>query len=151
MAGFVSLPPTRMSQGSRLDHTRYHLDYLIDLLSTSSMESFAVGNQNISMAAFLAGGFGTPTVQDQRPWLWVTSIVCCSYSLLAFFARLVAKWDLLGLEDLMMTGSYVGRLCIQCLGTDTDSTCRWPPLHTGGCSTTQSGTAWEVCRAELAV
>ena len=68
------------------------------------------------MSALLAAGFGTPTSQDKRPWLWLTSILYCSYSLLAFSTRLVAKWDLVGVEDLMMAGSYVSSLCIQLSG-----------------------------------
>ncbi|KAF2717935.1 hypothetical protein K431DRAFT_205500, partial [Polychaeton citri CBS 116435] len=52
-------------------------------------------------------GFSTPAPNDRRPWLWVASIVSLSYSLLTLVARLLAKWELLGVEDGLIIGAYV--------------------------------------------
>ncbi|KAK5166662.1 uncharacterized protein LTR77_008206 [Saxophila tyrrhenica] len=55
----------------------------------------------------IAGGFGTPTDDDGRPWLWFVGIVCCTYSVIALAIRFMAKWDLMGIEDILIGGSYV--------------------------------------------
>lgn len=52
-------------------------------------------------------GFGTPTTDDPRPWLWVVSIVSCSYSVLTLAARFMAKLELLGAEDALISSAYV--------------------------------------------
>ncbi|KAK4904846.1 hypothetical protein LTR49_025776 [Elasticomyces elasticus] len=52
-------------------------------------------------------GFGTPTMDDPRPWLWVVSIVSCSYSVLTLAARFMAKLELLGAEDALISSAYV--------------------------------------------
>jgi hypothetical protein len=60
------------------------------------------------MATSLAhGGFGTPTSDDRRPWLWVVSIVSCTYSVLTLAARLMAKFDILAAEDAILGAAYV--------------------------------------------
>lgn len=62
------------------------------------------------MGSLLPGGFGTPTNEDGRPWLWFMSIIGCSYSMLALAARFMAKWEALGIEDAFIGLSYVRTL-----------------------------------------
>lgn len=59
------------------------------------------------MTSLGTGGFGTPTNEDGRPWLWFMNIIGCSYSILALAARFMAKWDVLGVEDVFIGVSYV--------------------------------------------
>lgn len=59
------------------------------------------------MAAMTDGGFGPPTSEDRRPWLWVAMIVSCAYSLMTLGARLMSKWNLLSCEDVMLAVAYV--------------------------------------------
>ena len=53
------------------------------------------------------GGFGTPTVDDRRAWLWVAMIVSCSYSLLALCVRIFCKWGVLGADEVLLGAAYV--------------------------------------------
>ena len=53
------------------------------------------------------GGFGHPSGDDHRPWLWVAAIVSCGYSVVTVAARMLAKWDLLGVEDVLVLIAYV--------------------------------------------
>jgi len=54
-----------------------------------------------------AGGFGTPTTEDHRPWLWTVSIMACAYSVLTLAARLTTKLEILALEDAIIAAAYV--------------------------------------------
>ena len=59
------------------------------------------------MTSVVHGGFGSPAAGDRRPWIWVASIVSCAYSLLTLSARLLAKWELVGVEDATVSAAYV--------------------------------------------
>ncbi|KAK5129234.1 hypothetical protein LTR08_003737 [Meristemomyces frigidus] len=52
-------------------------------------------------------GFGTSTSDDRRPWLWVASIVSCTYSILILAARLMSKLELLAGEDAIIGVAYL--------------------------------------------
>ncbi|KAK3680312.1 hypothetical protein LTR37_021347 [Vermiconidia calcicola] len=52
------------------------------------------------------GGFGTPTQEDRRPWLWITIIVSSVFSVLTLSARVSSKWEYLGVEDIIIGVAY---------------------------------------------
>lgn len=50
----------------------------------------------------LNAGFQTPTSDDHRPWLWVTTLLSLIYSFLCLAARLLAKWDMFWWDDAIL-------------------------------------------------
>ena len=45
--------------------------------------------------------------QDHAAYLWITSVLCLSYSLCALAARYYAKWKTLGVDDVLISIAQV--------------------------------------------
>jgi hypothetical protein len=45
--------------------------------------------------------------QNHTAYLWITSIICLSYSLCALAARYYAKWNALGVDDALISAAQV--------------------------------------------
>jgi hypothetical protein len=80
----------------------------VDVYRSFTSQSLVLGNMSTPL---VQGGFGTPTAEDRRPWLWAASIMSCTYSILTLVARLTAKFELLAAEDAILGVAYV---CISC-------------------------------------